>query len=210
MRIAIYGGSFNPPHHGHVRCAQAAAEFLRPDLFLIIPDYLPPHKDLAENSPPPEARLAMCKIAFRTVTTAYVSDLEFQRVGRSYTADTVKDLRQRYPEDELFLVIGSDMLFSFQEWYNYRYILSECTLVVAAREDGESEELHDAVQSLQKEAQAKILLLTYEPYPASSTEIREALANGREPAGLDAKVSRFIRQNGYYRKTEEKTDRTGV
>ena len=93
MRIAFYGGSFNPPHEGHVRCAQAAADFLLPDLFLIVPDYLPPHKQLAENSPPPEARLEMCRIAFRSITAACVSDLELQRVGRSYTSDTMKELR---------------------------------------------------------------------------------------------------------------------
>ena len=75
MRIAVYGGSFNPPHAGHVRCAQAAADFLVPDLFLIVPDHLPPHKQLAENSPPPQARLEMCRIAFRTVTSSCVSDL---------------------------------------------------------------------------------------------------------------------------------------
>ena len=207
MKIAIYGGSFNPPHLGHVRCAQSAAEFLHPDLFLIIPDYLPPHKDLAENSPPPEARLEMCRIAFRSVTAASVSDLEFQRVGRSYTADTVKNLRQTYPEDDLFLVIGSDMLFSFREWYHYRYILSECTLTVAAREDGESEALTLAIRSLRQEDQAGIRLLTYKPYPASSTEIRQALAEGQIPPGIDAEVYRYIRQHNFYCK-QEKIDKS--
>ena len=198
MRIAFYGGSFNPPHAGHVRCAQAAADFLLPDLFLIIPDYLPPHKLLAENSPSPEARLEMCRIAFRSVTAACVSDLELQRVGRSYTSDTIRELRLKYPEDELFLVIGSDMLFTFPEWHEYRFILSQCTLVVASRMDGESEELSRAVQCLREEESAKILLLSYEPYPASSTEIRKALAEGKHPAGLDEEVYRYIRENSYY------------
>ena len=197
MRIAFYGGSFNPPHAGHVRCAQAAAEFLLPDLFLIVPDYLPPHKQLAENSPPPGARLEMCRIAFRSVTAACVSDLELQRIGRSYTSDTMKALRLKYPDDELFLVIGSDMLFTFSEGHAYRFILSQCTLVVASRMDGEAEELSRAVQRLRKEEKAKILLLSYEPYPASSTEIRKALAEGKYPAGLDKEVYRYIRQNGY-------------
>ena len=198
MRIAVYGGSFNPPHAGHVRCAQAAADFLVPDLFLIVPDHLPPHKQLAENSPPSQARLEMCRIAFRTVTSACVSDLEFQRTGRSYTADTIKDLRLKYPEDELFLVIGSDMLFTFAEWHEYRYILSQCTLAVASRQEDESEELARAVQRFREDDGANILFLSYEPYPASSTEIRKALAEGKCPAGLDVEVYRYIQQHGYY------------
>ncbi|MBQ3373174.1 MAG: nicotinate (nicotinamide) nucleotide adenylyltransferase [Oscillospiraceae bacterium] len=198
MKIAFYGGSFNPPHAGHARCAQAAADFLLPDLFLIVPDYLPPHKLLAENSPSPEARLEMCRIAFRSVAAARVSDLELQRVGRSYTSDTIRELRLKYPDDELFLVIGSDMLFTFPEWHEYRFILSQCTLVVAARMVGESEELSRAVQRLREAERAKILLLSYEPYPASSTEIRKALAEGKSPAGLDEEVYRYIRENGYY------------
>ena len=198
MRIAVYGGSFNPPHEGHVRCAQAVADFLRPDLFLIIPDYVPPHKDLANNSPPPEARLELCRIAFRSVSSACVSDLEFQRVGRSYTADTIQDLRLKYPEDELFLVIGSDMLFSFAEWHKYRYILSQCTLAVASRQEDETESLTMAVQRLRDDDRARILFLSYEPYTASSTEIRKALAEGMCPAGLDEEVYQYIQQHGYY------------
>lgn len=198
MKLAVYGGSFNPPHAGHVRLAHAAADFLQPDLFLIVPDHQPPHKTLAANSPSPEARLELCRIAFRSVPSAVVSDLELRRVGRSYTSDTVKELRQEVPEGELFLVIGSDMLFSFTEWHEYRYILSQCTLAVAARLNGETEALARAVQRLREEEQAKILLLTYEPYPASSTEIRKALAEGRCPAGLDEEVYQCIRENGYY------------
>ena len=181
MRIVLYGGSFNPPHLGHLHAARAAEEALQPNLFLVVPDRVPPHKELAENSPSPEARMKMCKIAFRSLPSVEISNVELKRTGKSYTADTVTDMRKRFPLDELVLVIGSDMLLSFRQWYNYRYILSECTLAVAEREDG-----------------AKIVHLIYKPYPASSTEIREELASGRCPAGLDPEVYRYIRENKFY------------
>lgn len=197
MRIAVYGGSFNPPHLGHVRCAQAAADFLSPDLFLIIPDYLPPHKTLAENSPTAEARLEMCRIAFRNVEAATVSDLELQRAGPSFTSDTVRELRRQYPDAELFLIIGSDMLFSFTRWHEYSYILSQCTLAVASRQSGESMAIGHAVQHLLQEG-AAVRFIPYEPLPASSTEIRKALADGEFPTGLDDEVYHYILQHGCY------------
>lgn len=198
MRIVLYGGSFNPPHLGHFQAARAAAEALQPDLFLVVPDRVPPHKELAENSPSPEARMEMCKIAFRSLPSAEISNIELKRIGKSYTADTVADMRKRFPLDELVLVIGSDMLLSFRQWYNYRYILSECTLAVAEREDGEADELEQMADLLRREDGAKIVHLFYKPFPASSTEIREELASGKCPAGLDPEVYRYIRENKFY------------
>ena len=198
MRIAIYGGSFNPPHLGHAEAARAVYSELRPDIFYIIPDNIPPHKEQDENSPTAAQRLELCRLAFADIPGVIVSDIETGREGRSYTSDTIIELRLKYSDDELLLVIGSDMLFTFPEWHEYRFILSQCTLVVASRMDGESEELSRAVQHLQEEERAKILLLSYEPYPASSTEIRKALAEGKHPAGLDEEVYRYIRENGYY------------
>ena len=198
MRIVLYGGSFNPPHLGHLHAARAAEEALQPDLFLVVPDRVPPHKELAENSPSPEARMKMCKIAFRSLPSVEISNVELKRTGKSYTADTVTDMRKRFPLDELVLVIGSDMLLSFRQWYNYRYILSECTLAVAEREDGESDELEQMADLLRREDGARIVHLIYKPYHASSTEIREELASGKCPAGLDPEVYRYIRENKFY------------
>lgn len=198
MRIVLYGGSFNPPHLGHLHAARAAEEALQPDLFLVVPDRVPPHKELAENSPSPEERMEMCKIAFRSLPSAEISNIELERIGKSYTADTVADMRKRFPADELVLVIGSDMLLSFRQWYNYRYILSECTLAVAERENGEADDLEKAADVLRREDHARIIRLIYKPYPASSTDIREDLASGKCPVGLDAEVYRFIRENRLY------------
>ena len=202
MKTVLYGGSFNPPHLGHFRAAETVLKAFEPDTFLIIPDNLPPHKELAEGSPPPEARLAMCRIAFRALSGVTVTDLELRRKGKSYTSDTVELLRKEKPEDELILVIGTDMLLSFQQWHEYRMILSECTLAVLARETGESEAIEKAAQILREEDGAKIVQVPCEPYPASSTEIRAALLRGERPAALDGEVYRYITEHHYYQKTE--------
>ena len=141
MKIAIYGGSFNPPHLGHLEAAKTVCAELAPDKLLIIPDNIPPHKAMDPGSPTAEERLALCRIAFRSIPGAEISDMEIRRHGKSYTAHTVRELRGRYPDDELFLVVGSDMLLSFEEWYEFEYLLSECTLAVVSREEDDLDAL---------------------------------------------------------------------
>ena len=108
MRIAVYGGSFNPPHPAHVRAARLAYEALQPDKLLIIPAADPPHKQLAEGSPDPQERFELTRIAFRGFPEAEVSDMELVRGGESYTSDTVAELAAEYPGAEIFFVVGTD------------------------------------------------------------------------------------------------------
>ena len=175
MNIAVYGGSFNPPHLGHIEAARSVARILRPDRFLIVPDRVPPHKELAENSPNAEERLALCRLAFADVPGAEVSDMELRREGKSYTYDTVRDLRARFPEASLTLVIGTDMLESFAEWYQYRYLIDNCTLAVLGRAEDDGERLRECAAELRRSCGAQILLLPHEPVEASSEKVRERL-----------------------------------
>ena len=135
MKTAIYGGSFNPPHLGHVSAARTVYEQLQPDRFLIIPTNIPPHKDIAQGSPTSVERLELCHLAFEEIPGAEVSDLEISREGRSYSADTVELLRRQYPEDTFYLVVGSDMFLSFCTWYKFQYLLENCVLTVLSREE---------------------------------------------------------------------------
>ena len=130
MKIAIYGGSFNPPHCGHVEAANAVSECLKPDKMLIIPASIPPHKELAGGSPDANERLA-------DIPNAEVSDIEILREGKSYSADTLEELMKLYPDAEFTFVMGSDMLFSFEEWYRFRFLLENMTLGVFCRNEGE-------------------------------------------------------------------------
>ena len=119
MKIAVYGGSFNPPHLGHLEAARAVYEKLHPDIFYIIPASDPPHKELEQGSPNAQARFDMCVLAFAEVPGVMVSDMEMHREGKSYSVDTLSQLRRQYPGAELMLVIGTDMFLSFRSWYRY-------------------------------------------------------------------------------------------
>ena len=115
-RIGIYGGTFNPPHRGHMQAARQAVELLNLDKLLLIPDRCPPHKTMPEGTPSAWERLELVRLAAQAIGKAEASDLELLREGRSYTADTMTLLRQAYPEDELFFLMGTDMLLAFPRW----------------------------------------------------------------------------------------------
>ena len=198
MRIAIYGGSFNPVHRGHVEAARSVCEQLKPDRFLIIPTNIPPHKDMVPNSPSPEQRMELCRLAFREIEGAEISDMEIAREGKSYTALTVQALREQYPEDELCLVMGTDMFLGFRTWYMYQYLLDNCTLAVLSRENDDDEDIAAFKTELERENGARILLVSHQPLPMSSTEIRERLRLGLGSELLPEEEYACIVKNGYY------------
>lgn len=110
MKIGVFGGTFNPIHRGHLAAASAAAGQLSLDKLLLIPDAIPPHKPLPSGSAGAEERLEMVQLCTAEVSApAEVLDLELRRQGASYTCDTLAQLREQYPEEELFLLMGSDM-----------------------------------------------------------------------------------------------------
>ena len=198
MRIALYGGSFNPPHQGHRAAAETALRELRADKFLIIPDNIPPHKDMAEGSPSAEERIELCRLNFAGMTDAEVSDMELMRSGKSYTSRTVEVLRDKYPGDELVLIVGTDMFLSFKEWRRFEYLLENCTLAVIRRENDDEKAISDMKRELGDDFGAKVILLPHVPMPMSSSEIRKLLRKrkGRELLS-DAVYSRIIKKRLY-------------
>ena len=124
MKIGIYGGTFDPIHRGHITAAQAAAQQLGLDLLLLIPASIPPHKALPEGGADAAQRLEMATLATAELSCpAQVLDVEVRRQGKSYTADTLRTLRRQYPEDELWLLMGTDMFLSLQDWHEPQEIL---------------------------------------------------------------------------------------
>ena len=108
MKIGVYGGTFNPPHLGHVTAARAVFELLKLDLLLLVPDGQPPHKVLPAGSPTPAQRLEMTRLAGEQLglgEKVQTLDLELRRPGRSFTSETLEALRERYPQDELWLLM---------------------------------------------------------------------------------------------------------
>ena len=197
-KIGIYGGTFNPPHTGHLQAAKQAVEVLDLDQLLMIPDRIAPHKDIPAGSPTPEQRLEMLRIALAGEEKILPSDIELRREGVSYTYLTLEALREIYPGDELILLMGTDMFLSFDSWKEPEKICSLATLGVFYRgEKGEKEKILAQKEALEAKG-AKVRLVENEIINISSTQLRRLLAFHAADEFLPAGVGEYIRANGLY------------
>lgn len=201
MRIGIYGGTFNPPHNGHITAAQAAMEQLKLDKLLLIPDNLPPHKVLPEGSPDSRQRLEMTVLATAALgKKAEASDMELRRSGKSYTSDTLRELHERYPEDELCLLMGSDMFLSLHTWHEPEVICDLARIVPFSRTSGGEDEAFAVQKARLERLYGARVTIVVNPHviELSSTEVREALAAGKGEELLPAAVYGYIRREQLY------------
>ena len=192
MRVLIYGGSFNPPHLGHVHSVRTTAEALRPDRILLIPASVPPHKALALDSPPAEERLHMTKLAAKEIDGAEVLDLELKREGKSYTSDTLRALREECPAAELVLLVGTDMLISLPDWHEPEVITALASVAVFSRETGREDEIERAARRLEESFGARVYVISGVPVEVSSTELRALLKERKGRALLPPEVYAYI------------------
>lgn len=201
MNIGIYGGTFDPPHWGHITAARAAMEQLGLDKLVLIPDRVPPHKALPEGSASPEQRLEMAALATSELgKRAEVSDRELRRSGPSYTSDTLAALRREHPEDALWLLMGSDMFLSLQTWHAPEEIMALARIAPFNRE-AEDESAAFAAQKarLEREYGAQICIVQNpEVRELSSTEVRAALAAGRGSDLLPPAVYGYVLREHLY------------
>ena len=195
-RIGIYGGAFNPPHIGHIRAAEYAVQMLKLDKLLLIPSCSSPHKPLPEGSATPEQRLQMVKLW--AGEKMEVSDIELSRGGTSYTYETVEQLKESYPNDELILFMGTDMFLSFHTWKEPERILRCVSLAVFYRgEKGEKDAI--AARQREYEAQGHTIYLVENPVTdISSTQLRRMLVFRCAAAFLEERVLHYIEENGLY------------
>lgn len=202
-RLGIYGGTFSPPHNGHIYAAKVFMEKLGLDRLLVIPTCIPPHKHVAENDP--EARLEMTDIAFSTLPeynkTLFVDPYEYRSGGKSYTAKTLEHFSGK--DRELFFLCGTDMFLTLADWYHPEIICSLATIVLLRREsDPENvEEIESYSALLCEKFAARIVKIASDAIELSSSEIRERVANGQPidtlvPAG----VVEYIKAKGLYSK----------
>ena len=197
-RIGIYGGTFNPPHLGHIQAAKAAVQALDLTRLLLIPDNIAPHKELPPGSPGPEQRLEMLRLATQDAPELEVSDLELRREGVSYTFETVLALSEQYPEAQLFLLMGTDLFVSFDTWKNTDIILSHAALGVLCRgEKGEQEAIAEKAAQLSAGG-ARVELVNNPVLAISSTQLRRLIAFDCAEPFLPKPVAEYIRQHGLY------------
>lgn len=180
MKLLLFGGTFDPPHLGHMNLLRGAMQAVQPDLTIVMPAGVPPHK--AASMTPGMWRYEMCACFLALEKECggriEISDWEIHRQGRNYTIDTVTMLEQKYPGAELYLSVGSDMLLTFTEWRRWPELLQKATLVVESRCEGDMGALHRAARALSVEG-GRIVFSQAKALPMASSDIRA----GKAPAG---------------------------
>ena len=197
-RIGIYGGTFNPPHLGHIGAAQCAVNALGLDKLLVIPDRIAPHKQIPADSPTPDQRLEMLRLALGGLTKMEASDLELKREGVSYTYQTVAQVREMYPQAKIYLLMGTDMFLSFHQWRNPELIWKDATIGVFCRgERGEKKAIAAQKKQLE-ELGAQVELVDNRVLTISSSDLRRMLVFRCGDSFLPEGVGDYIRDRGLY------------
>lgn len=198
MRVGILGGTFNPPHLGHLVCAQEAHEQLALDRVVLMPAGAPPHKQVVDD-PGAEARLELCRLAIGDDPRFEVSRLEVDRAGRSWTVDTLRALHESNPQDDLTFIVGGDMARSLPSWREPEAVLELATLAVAERAGSEREEIRGELRALPGAADERVRFFEMPRIDVSSSLVRERVAAGRPIRYLvpDA-VADAIAAEGWY------------
>ncbi len=171
-KLLFYGGTFNPPHSGHLHLLRQALRLMHFDKIIIMPTAVPPHKQAAHYLSD-EQRLKATSMLFADIRGAMVSDWEINKGGKSYSIETISYLTAQYPEYEIYFLMGSDMFLSFESWYQFEKLANMCTLIVASRDEEDREKLKPMAQRLEGEYGAKCIMLSGAVYKKSSTEVRE-------------------------------------
>jgi nicotinate-nucleotide adenylyltransferase len=195
-RLGLLGGTFNPPHLGHLVCAQAAIDGLGLDRVLFVPVHTPPHKE-ASSDPGVEHRVALCEAAVAGDDRFSVSRLEADVPGRSYTVDTLSRLHDQCPEDQLTFIVGGDMARSLPDWREPETILSLAEIGVAGREEAGADSIRGRLGGLV--GADRVRFFDMPRIDISSTLIRDRVAAGRPVRYLvpDA-VAGYIAREGLY------------
>lgn len=197
MRLGLMGVTFNPPHNGHLHAARCAMEDLQLDKVLFIPTNVPPHKQLPEGSATTAQRCEMVRLLADGLPWAELCTVEVERGGPSYTIDTLRQLGA--PGRELFLIIGTDMLLSFDQiWRCAEEICQRCTLVAYARDEGEQALLLEKAEAIRRRFPADIRVMARPPVPVSSTQLR---GGGDLSRLVPPAVAAYIRAHHLYDRT---------
>ncbi|MBO4343351.1 MAG: nicotinate (nicotinamide) nucleotide adenylyltransferase, partial [Clostridia bacterium] len=202
MKIGLFGGSFNPPHIGHTLIARDFYYASGVDLLIIMPAYVSPFKGKTDVGA--DKRFEMTKLAFLPLGEEgicyKVSDYEISKGGVSYTIDTVEHLLREYKAEKIRLCVGSDMLFSIENWKDARALMEKCVIYSKERKDGEYESLCAHAEHLREKYGAQVVIMQKKPYEASSTEARTDLKSLENT--VCEKVREYIKKNRLFEYSE--------
>lgn len=198
-QIGILGGTFNPIHIGHLILAEWVLDALSLDEVWFIPTGCSYLKDSAEVLPG-EERLRMTELAVTEHPFFRSIDLEVKREGYTYSYETLEQLKQLYPGNSFFFIVGADCLFSIESWRNPQRIFDACTLVAAVREEISLADMGKKKKELEQKFEAEIILVPFVSMSVSSTEIRRRIRKGLSVRYLvPDKVLNYINEKGFYR-----------
>jgi len=198
-QAGLFGGSFNPIHLGHLYLADAVYRALHLDCVVLMPAGEAPHKSTAEYASA-EHRYAMCRLAAKTRPWLTVSDFEIKKTGKSYTVETLRALHKRHPDTAWTLMLGSDMLLTFDKWFCWEEILQIAKICAVSREQDDLPALEQKAAALMQAVPgAEITVLSVPAFPLSSTQIRENLKKHSDCSCLlPENVVQYIEENSLY------------
>ncbi|MBQ8545815.1 MAG: nicotinate (nicotinamide) nucleotide adenylyltransferase [Clostridia bacterium] len=201
MKIGIYGGTFDPPHLGHTNACKAFLEAISLDYLYVIPAFVPPHK-IINSGISPEKRFEMAKLAFSKLSSKIiVSDMEYKRQGKSYTAETIKYFKEHYNGVEIYFLCGTDMILTMDMWYHPEYIFANAKIVYVRRENNQeiTKKINEKCKLYREKYNADIIYLSLDTKEMSSSEIRSAILEKKELSGyLSPEIIEYINQNALY------------
>lgn len=205
MRIGFMGGTFSPPHIGHLHSARVFMEEMHLEKLLIIPAKVSPFKVNTEATASDSDRMEMAKLCFLPLSSekckVEVSDIEMSKEGASYTIETIKELKKQYPDDEIFMFVGSDMFLSLERWKASEEIFEKCFIYTRVRDCNEREIMLETKEKYQNKYDANVFFSDAEEIIVSSTEVRDALSSKSYETCrnlLTDEVLRYIIKGGLY------------
>ncbi len=197
MKLGLFGGSFNPIHLGHYKLVTDVIKEFNLDKVIIMPTWKTPLKDTS-NFASADDRFELCKLAFKNLSYVEVSDLEIKRKGNSYTYLTLNSIKEIYPRDELFLIVGADMFLTLEKWKCFEDIFKTASIIAVPRK-GMKENLISYSAYLKEKYNCNSYIMTHKVMDVSSTEIRRKINNAEDVSDLvDTRVLNYIKKKHLY------------
>ncbi|MBQ3054230.1 MAG: nicotinate (nicotinamide) nucleotide adenylyltransferase [Clostridia bacterium] len=190
MNIGIFGGTFDPPHMGHIRLAEKAVQSCNLQRLILLPSAVPPHK---KSDTSPYHRYNMAKLVAENYGYE-ISDMEYQKITPSYTVETIENFQKLYPCDNLFFIIGGDSMLDFEKWYKWDKLINMCTFIVGTRKKQEAKKVKEFAEKKKLENNAKIIVLDFDPVEISSTQIRQ----NEDFENIPDCIKDYIKENSLY------------
>jgi len=198
LKIGVFGGTFNPPHTGHIQSAKTASKQLGLDLLMVIPAGIPPHKALSENAPPPEVRLEMTRLSFHSLPDTIISDIEISGTTPSYSINTISMIKRHYSSADVYLLVGTDMYLSLETWKESEKLLKAVRPAVFIRNPADKDLISEYSRRLLNNFGVHTNTIDNDVVDISSSQLRDMLPKREGVRYIDDTTYGYIIKNRIY------------